>query len=123
MEEVTDDSRKFSTEELRAAGASDEFISLYLSAVDSSAKDELNSGYGGEILADGDDPTSVAGGWFTKMWNGDLFWALCHADGRNTRALNDVFDRHDFVSDGVDNADEPLDYVQRMVEQNLEQVA
>lgn len=112
-------SRKFSTEELRAAGASDEFISVYLSANSSSLKQELDSGYGGDVLAEGRDPTDVAGGWFTKMWNGELFWALCYADGKNTRVLSELFDRDDFIRDGVDSENEPLDYVTTMVDENL----
>lgn len=120
---TNDADRKFTTKQLQDAGASDEFISLYLSALPSGAKVELDEGYGGTVLERGDDPTSVAGGWFTKMWEGKLFWALCYADGRNTAALAELFDRDDFIRDGVDSENEPLDYVQRMVEQNLEQIA
>jgi len=112
--------RRFTTEELRAAGASDECISLYLSAIDNGVKRELDSGYGGTVLdRDGTDPTEVAGGWFTKVWNGELFWALCHADHGNTRALAKLWDRDDFIRDGVDSEGEPLDYVETMVDENL----
>jgi hypothetical protein len=111
--------RKFSTTELKEAGASDEFISVYLSAVPSTAKEELNTGFGGEVLEDGGNPCQIAGGWFTKLWTGKLFWALCHADNRNAAALAEVFDRRDFVEDGVDSEGEPLDYVERMVDDRL----
>lgn len=119
---TTNSERRFTTTELREAGASDQFISLYLSAVESGAKRELNDGYGGTVLAEGRDPTEVAGGWFTKMWNGELFWALCHADSSNTAALAEVFDRRDFIRDGVDSENEPVDYVEKMVDENLNRV-
>lgn len=118
----SDTERRFTTTDLRAAGASDEFISLYLSALPSGAKDELNSGYGGSVLADGGDPSEVAGGWFTKMWDGQLFWALCHADHRNRAALAELFDRSDFIRDGVDSENEPMEYVERMVDEKLARV-
>lgn len=116
---LTNSDRAFTTAELQEAGASDEFISLYLSAVDSGVKDELNDGYGGTVLERGDDPTDVAGGWFTKMWNGQLFWALCHADSRNRAAMVEVFDEAQFVKDAVDNENEPLDYAQKMVSEKV----
>lgn len=120
MERDTNSDRAFTTEELREAGASDAFISLYLSAMDSGAKIELNSGYGGTVLSEGDDPTEVAGGWFTKMWNGELFRALCHADTKNARALSELFDRKDFVENGVYAEGEPREYVERMVDDRLQ---
>lgn len=112
--------RRFTTRQLRDAGASEEFISLYLSAVDSRAKTALNDGRLGRKLAEGKDITNISGSWFRNIWNGNLFWSLLRADSRNATALAEVFSREHFVEDGLAEG-EPRDYVERMVDQNLAQ--
>jgi len=110
--------RRFTTEDLHDAGASEAFISMYLSTAGDrrhSIREELDSGYGGEVLERGGDPSNAGGGFFAKVWNGDLFDAFLHADGSNTPLMLEVFGPEKIRRQGVDEAGYGLDYATRMV--------
>jgi len=115
--------RRFGTEQLYDAGASEAFVSMYLSASGGrrhSVQEELDSGYGGDVLADGDDPTRVAGGFFSKLWDGDVFDAFLHADGNNTPLMLEVFSPKQIRDHAVDEGDYSIDYATRMVNDRAE---
>jgi len=91
---------------------------MYLSASGvrrHSVREELDSGFGGKKLANGDDPTNVAGGFFTKVWNGDVFEAFMHADGNNTPLMLEVFSPKQIRDHGVDKEDYGIDFATRKV--------
>lgn len=117
--------RRFTTEELKDAGASEDFVSMYLSTAGDrrhSIREELNEGYGGDVLADGGDPTRASGGFFRKLWDGHTFDAFLHADGDNTRIMLDVLGAQKIMEQGVNVGGYGLAYAKRMVNQNAESV-
>lgn len=120
MDESTNTNRRFTTENLREAGASEVFISLYLSSFDGrhSVKEELNQGYGGDVLARDDDPSEVGGHFFKKLWDGDVFEALMRADGNNTKLMSEVFGGAGIFHAAIQNGADP-DYAERIIEERL----
>lgn len=122
MEQHSSNERKFGTDELKAAGASEAFVSVYLSAAEGrhSVRQELDSGYGGTVLEEGRDPTEVAGGFFTKLWNGRLFDAFLHADGSNTPLLLEVFGPAKIRNAGAAIEKYDIDYCTTMVNERAD---
>jgi hypothetical protein len=110
--------REFSTEELKEAGASDAFVSCYLSAASTDRhhiRQELDSGYAGDVLGRGGDPTDAAGGFFTKLWNGNVFKAFLHADGHNAPHMLSVLGPEKIMENGIDVEGYGYDYAKRMI--------
>lgn len=114
--------RTYSTEELKDAGASDAFVSIYLSSANGRhhIRQELDNGYPGTVMARGGDPSDGAGGFFSKLWNGDVFDAFLHADASNARMMLDVLGAEEIRDHGVDQGGYQIEWATTMVNEKAE---
>lgn len=84
--------RQWTEDELEIAGASREFIQVYMTPWNGrhSVAQELDSGYGGSLLERGEDPSAVGGHFFDALWDGRMADACARADGSNKALLKAV---------------------------------
>lgn len=115
--ELTAENRVF----LSKAGASDVFMDLLtfseaeVGVNRHSIKEKIQSHAFFDRL--GGDPETFAhsgGGFFRKMWEGDLFMAYCHADLNNKPLMRACFGKERIIQAGIESG-EPSDYVRRKV--------
>lgn len=85
---------------LRVEGASDAFITVIQTdpeeagAKKNSCRNEINKWIrwnDGEIDEDALQRPGFGGGFFEKLWNGNLYEAYNHADANNQRILQEAF--------------------------------
>lgn len=107
------------------AGASDLFIDLLTfpkGAADvprHSIEQEVKKYVYWGLPKDPDDLVTRGGGFFQKMWDGELFEAWCHADINNKLMLLACFGEGEIIENGV-RAGKPLDFSRRMVTERAE---
>lgn len=81
---------RWTAEDLRTLGASEEFILVYRHDYSGrhSVREEIESGYGLSCLEDGRVPNG--GHFFEALWSGDVDSARMRADASNQRILDEV---------------------------------
>lgn len=118
--EITDDHIQF----LREAGASEEFLDMVetdpeqYGVPENSAAQKIRSLIRTgdlNLSADPEDFRFCAGGFLTKLWNGDLFGAWRKADLNNTPLMLEVYGKRIIITNAIAQG-EPKDYAKRMVD-------
>jgi hypothetical protein len=64
----------------------------------------------------------LSGGFMTKLWDGHLADAFCHADGNNRPMMAEEFDKEEIISVGLSN-DGPFrqyDYLENLIGEKFE---
>jgi hypothetical protein len=83
--------RSRTADELRALGASEDFITAYFTEYDGrhSIVIEIDLGFGGSLIDSDERPfrPSVGGGYFKRLWEHGADEAWNYADGDNRRIL------------------------------------
>lgn len=67
----------------------------------------------GDIIEAVETAQRLGGGFFQKVWDGELFDALLHADGNNARIISEAFERDEVIA----ASDQPADYTIKMVQE------
>lgn len=57
----------------------------------------------------------LGGGFFTKLWDGELASAYMHADGNNQSMIEDVFTKDEVIRVGVEQEDMQRNYIEQIV--------
>lgn len=89
MEQNTTPNRVRTATELARLGASEDFIEAYFTEYDGrhSIVEELDRGFGGTLIDEGDFRASVGGGYFEALWKDGASAAWGRADGSNREIL------------------------------------
>lgn len=89
MEQDTPTNRERTADELRDLGASEDFITAYFTEYEGrhSIVQELDGGFGGSLIDDGEFYAGVGGGYFEALWNDGASAAWARADGSNREIL------------------------------------
>lgn len=110
---ILDTESALAAEELADAGASPEFLRVYLNdREENRVRDETNRKVNFGVSPE--EVAATAGGFFGHLWDGDLYAAMCRSDFSNGRLLADTFEPEAFVAAGLDNGLDAARVVRRV---------